>query len=434
MILRLLEPQIEKYLFRGRTIILYGARRVGKTTLVKKILENNSDKRTKYVNCDLESNIQALSTYEADTLQAFLGTQDLVVLDEAQNIPEVGRVLKILVDEHPEMQVIAAGSSSFDLVNKSSEPMTGRMYRFKLYPFSVQEIAGEQGVDLIQSMLERLMRFGLYPDILDLSEGDARIDLEELTSNYLYRDVLAFAGIRKSTILTSLLQLIALQLGNEVNYNELATKLGIDRKTVVRYIDLLEQCFVLFRLRAFSRSLDKEVSKSVKIYFYDLGVRNSLIQSFAPLSLRTDVGALWENFCIIERLKYLQYHRHTSNQYFWRTYDKKEIDYIEESDGLIRGFEFKWGKSRKIKIPQEFLEQYPGSTITRVDRSNYWDFLSTYNGFIEPQTFVGVSTGFKDIAEDPLVGMFEGPENLSQDVEEILQNEIVEGSGFTWKT
>ena len=375
MIKRLLEPVIENYLFRGRTIILYGARRVGKTTLVKKILENNLHKRTRYVNCDLASNIQALSVYEAQTLRLFLGAQDLVILDEAQNIPEIGRVLKILVDEYPEMQIIATGSSSFNLVNKASEPMTGRMYRFELFPLSLQEVAGDNGFGIIEPKIENLMRFGLYPAILDLPEGDARIDLEELTSNYLYRDVLAYIGIRKSTILTNLLQLIALQLGNEVNYNELATKLGIDRKTVMSYIDLLEQCFVLFRLRAFSRNLRKEVSKSIKIYFYDLGIRNSLIQNFAPLSLRTDTGALWENFCIAERLKYLKYHRITSNQYFWRTYDKKEIDYIEDSDGQIRGFEFKWSSSRRIKVPKEFLEKYPGSSVTRIDRSNYWRFL-----------------------------------------------------------
>lgn len=385
MIPRIIEPTIESYLFRGRTIILYGARRVGKTTLVKQILENHNHLRTKYINCDLESNVKSLGVYEIASLKAFIGKQDLVVLDEAQNISEIGRVLKILVDECPEMQVIATGSSSFNLVNKTSEPMTGRMYRFELFPISVQELTtypndarklNHTGFDRVEARLENLMRFGLYPAILDLPEAEARVDLEELASNYLYRDILAFVGIRKSTVLTHLLQLLALQLGNEVNYNELSNKLGIDRKTVISYIDLLEQSFVIFRLGAFSRNLRKEISKSVKIYFYDLGIRNSLIQNFAPLSLRNDVGALWENFCIVERLKYLNYHRLTANQYFWRTYDKKEIDYIEESDGQIKGYEFKWNPSRKMKVPQEFLDQYSGSSVERVDRENYWQFVS----------------------------------------------------------
>lgn len=375
MISRLLEPLIHRYLFRGRTIIIYGARRVGKTVLAKKILASFPDKRTRYVNCDLNSNIQALSTYEAEPLRAFLGQQDLIVLDEAQNIPDIGRVLKILVDEYPEMQVIATGSSSFDLVNKTSEPMTGRMYKFELYPLSVQELAGDQGFSVIEPRIENLLRFGLYPTIVEQSEEDARFELEELVSNYLYRDVLSLAGIKKPLAVTQLLQLLALQLGSEVNYGELATKLGIARKTVISYMDVLEQCFVIYRLGGFSSNLRKEVTRNIKVYFYDLGVRNSLIQNFAPLALRNDTGALWENFCLIERLKYLKYNRRQAQQYFWRTYDQKEIDYIEVVDGQIEGFEFKWGTDRRIKVPREFLEQYPGSSVTRIDRSNYWQFM-----------------------------------------------------------
>ena len=375
MIKRLLEPLINRYLFRGRTIIIYGARRVGKTVLAKKILASFPEKRTHYINCDLHSNIHALSVYEAQPLRAFLGQQDLVVLDEAQNIPDIGRVLKILVDEYPEMQEIATGSSSFDLVNKTSEPMTGRMYKFELYPLSAQELSGDQGFSVIESRIENLLRFGLYPSVVDQSEEDARFELEELVSNYLYKDVLSIAGIKKPLAVTQLLQLLALQLGSEVNYNELASKLGIDRKTVISYMDVLEQCFVIFRLKAFSSNLRKEVTRNIKVYFYDLGLRNGLIQNFAPLSLRNDTGALWENFCIVERLKYLKYNRHSAQQYFWRTYDQKEIDYIEVADGQIQGFEFKWGANRKIKVPQEFLEKYPGSSVTLIDRSNYWGFI-----------------------------------------------------------
>lgn len=375
MITRLLQSQLERYLFRGRAIVLYGARRVGKTTLVKQMLTSHVDKRTRYLNCDLLSVRRALEVEEATTLKAFLGDQDLVVLDEAQQITNIGRILKILVDEFPAMQVIATGSSSFNLVNQTAEPLTGRMYRFELYPLALQELAGDQGYSAVEPRLDFLLRYGAYPSIVDLSEQEARIELDELVSNYLYRDALAFVGMSKSTILIKLLELLARQVGQEISYQEIGQALGVDRRTVVNYVDLLEQCFILFRLGAFSRNLRKEVAKSVKIYFYDLGVRNSLIQNFAPLALRNDIGALWENFCIVERMKYLRYHQQFANQYFWRTYDQKEIDYLEEADGLLRGYEFKWNPAAKAKEPTDFLQAYPGSTVERIDRSNYWRFL-----------------------------------------------------------
>ena len=375
MIARLLQSQLERYLFRERAVVLYGARRVGKTTLVKAILAAHADKRTRYLNCDLLSVRRALEVEEATTLKAFLGEQELVVLDEAQQIPNIGRILKILVDEFPAMQVIATGSSSFSLVNQTAEPLTGRMYRFELYPLALQELAGNQGYSAVEPRLDFLLRYGTYPSIVDLAEHEARIELDELVSNYLYRDALLFVGMGRSTVLIKLLELLARQIGQEISYQEIGQALGIDRRTVMNYVDLLEQCFVLFRLGAFSRNLRKEVAKSVKIYFYDLGVRNSLIQNFAPLSLRNDVGALWENFCIVERMKYLRYHQQFANQYFWRTYDQKEIDYLEEADGQLRGYEFKWSPTAKIKEPIDFLQSYPGSTVERVDRSNYWQFL-----------------------------------------------------------
>jgi hypothetical protein len=375
MIARLLEAQIEKVLFHGRTVVLYGARRVGKTTLVKHILEKHADKRTRYLNCDLLSVRHGLQVEETTALKAFLGEQDLVVLDEAQQIQNIGRILKILVDEVPAMQVIATGSSSFGLGNQTAEPLTGRMHRFVLYPLTLAELAGDQGYSAVEPRLDLLLRFGSYPSIIDLSEAEARVALDELVSNYLYRDALAFVGVRRSTALVKLLELLARQLGQEVSYAELGQALGIDRRTAISYIDLLEQCFVLFRLGSFSRNLRKEVSKSVKIYFYDLGVRNGVIQNFAPLPLRNDVGALWENFCIVERLKLLHYRQRFANQYFWRTYDQKEIDYLEEADGVLAGYEFKWNPAAKTKEPTDFLQAYPGATVERIDRSNYWRFL-----------------------------------------------------------
>ena len=375
MIARHLEAQIEKYLFRGRVIVLYGARRVGKTTLVKHLLTQHTDRRTRYLNCDLLSVRTGLQVEEATALKAFLGEQDLVVLDEAQQIENIGRILKILADEFPTMQVIATGSSSFGLGYQTAEPLTGRMHRFVLYPLSLAELAGDQGYSAVEPRLDFLLRFGSYPTLIALSEEEARATLDELVSNYLYRDALAFVGLRKSTVLVKLLELLARQLGQEVSYPELGQALGIDRRTVVNYIDLLEQCFILFRLGAFSRNLRKEVAKSVKVYFYDLGVRNGIIQNFAPLHLRNDAGALWENFCIVERLKLLRNRQQFVNQYFWRTYDHKEIDYLEEADGVLSGYEFKWSPTAKVKEPTDFLQTYPGSQVQRVDRSNYWRFL-----------------------------------------------------------
>ena len=375
MIDRTLEKEIERYLFRGRVVTLYGPRRVGKTTLVRKILTNHPDKRTRYLNCVLQSVQMGLAVQEAGLLKSFLGEYDLVVLDEAQNIPEVGKILKILVDTYPGMQIIATGSSSFDLASRTGEPLTGRVYPLRLYPVSLQELAGSSGYSVIEARLNNLLRFGLYPSIIDLSERDAQTELQELVSSYLYKDVLMYIGVKRSRMVSNLLRLLALQVGNEVSYPELGTVLGIDRRTVLSYIDILEQSFVVFTLSGFSRNLRKEVGKTQKVYFYDVGVRNALLQAFAPLPLRDDVGALWENFCIMERVKKANNSGLTRNCYFWRTYDKKEIDYIEERDGILSGFEFKWNPNRSMKIHQEFLDTYPGSSIEQVDRGNYWRHL-----------------------------------------------------------
>ncbi len=375
MIPRLLEQRIEERLFRGRVITLFGARRVGKTTLVQKILKNHKDKRTRYLNCDLRSVQQGLGVQEAEVLRYYLGDNDLVVLDEAQNIPDIGQILKILVDTYPEMQIIATGSSSFRLANAVGEPLTGRVTSFELYPLSIQEIAGNQGFSVIEPRLQHLLRFGSFPDIVDADEAYARELLEELVSNYLFKDVLAFSGIKKETVLFDLVRMLALQMGNEVSYTGLANALQVDRKTIINYIDVLEQSFILFRLGAYSKNLRKEITKSQKIYFYDVGVRNALIEAFQPLVLRNDVGFLWENFCIVERLKYAKNNRRYINRYFWRTYDQKEIDYIEEEDGILSGFECKWSPDSKMKVPEKFLSAYPGTVVQRIDRSNYWRFL-----------------------------------------------------------
>ena len=371
---RLIQPQIEKRLFKNKVIIVYGARQVGKTTLVKRIFNKYNGKKL-YLNCELLSVQRGLSVPEAEKLKSYLGENKLIILDEAQKITNIGLILKILIDTYPEMQIIATGSSSFDLANKINEPLTGRTWTFTLYPFSVSEIKQQNSRFEIEAKLENILRFGFYPEVFFLSEDDARSRLDEISSNYLYKDILSFEGIKKSSILVNLLQLLALQLGNEISYSEIARQLGVSRLTVQKYLDLLEQSFVIFALRSFSRNLRKEISKSLKIYFYDLGIRNSLIQNFNQLEIRNDLGALWENFCVIERRKRNNNNNIFANYYFWRTYDQKEIDYIEERDGKLFAFEFKWSKGKK-KIPQEFLNAYDNSVFEIISKENYWEFVN----------------------------------------------------------
>src|SRR3972149_5965731 len=281
----------------------------------------------------------------------------------------------MLVNVGRKIRFMAPGSSILEREKKPGEPMTGRAVRFTLYPFSVAEMEQKFNRFEIDAKLENIMRFGSYPEVfLAESEERARERLNEVVSNYLYKDILAFEGIKKSAIIENLLKLLALQLGNEVSYNELAQNLGISRLTTQKYIDILEQSFIIFTLKSFSRNLRKEISKSVKIYFYDLGVRNSLIQNFNMLSLRNDAGALWENLMIAERIKSNSHRQARPNRYFWRTYDQKEIDYIEESGGKLNAFEFKL--SGNAKIPAEFLKSYSNSEFMTIAKNNYFNFIA----------------------------------------------------------
>jgi len=370
MIKRLLQKQIEDLLFKGKIIIVYGPRQVGKTTLAKEILKKYKS-GGKYINCDVLSNRQALETTEPERLKTFLGDRKIIVLDEAQRITDIGLTLKVLVDTFPKLQIIATGSSSFDLADKISEPLTGRSFKFMLYPLSLQEIGDSFDLEL-------LLRFGSYPEIFKTQDEEMKKRLlEGVTSDYLYKDILAFERIKKSNLVSGLLQLLALQVGNEVSYRELGRTLGVASRTVEKYIDLLEKVFVVFRLRSFSRNLRKEIAKSFKVYFYDLGVRNALVQAFNPLNIRGDVGFLWENFCISERMRFNTYSNNRVNYYFWRTYDQKEIDYLEEKEGRLSGFEFKWAEKGVFKKPKDFLKAYPGSSVKLIDRENYQGFLTT---------------------------------------------------------
>jgi len=370
---RKIEENVKNSLFKGKIVIIYGARQVGKTTLAKKILSEYGS-QGKYYNCELLSVERGLAEPEAEKIKAFLGNYKIVVLDEAHKIPNIGRILKIMADTYPEMQIIATGSSSFDLLQKVSEPMTGRTFQYILYPLSAGEIIDYGGQSLLAAKLENILRFGGYPEVFGLDEKSAGERLNEIASNYLYRDILQFEGLKKSGVIKNLLSALALQLGQEVSYSELANTLGINRLTVQKYIDILEQSFVIFKLNAFSRNKRKEISKSIKVYFYDLGIRNSLIENFNPLEIRSDTGAIWENFCVIERKKRNEIAKSFVNLYFWRTYSQQEIDLIEEREGKLFGYEIKWQKN-KAKPPKEWLSKYKEAEFSVINRDNYLDFI-----------------------------------------------------------
>lgn len=374
---RTLSKQLKHWLFKKKLLILYGARQVGKTTLSKNVLSAYGTEG-RYINCETLDQQTYFNEPNPEKIKAFLGDYKLIVLDEAQRIANIGLILKTVVDEYPDMQIIATGSSSFDLANKIAEPLTGRSITFQLFPLSVQEIKNQYDRLYVEAHLENLLIFGSYPEIFNSPINDAQTLLNNLAANYLYKDVLEFEQLKKSDLLIKLLKLLALQLGSEVRYHELATTLKTSSKTVERYIDLLEKSFVIFRLSSFSRNLRKEIGKSCKIYFCDLGIRNALINNFNLLELRpaNETGALWENFCIIERIKYNQARNYLVNSYFWRTYDQKEIDYIEETGGKLHAFEFKWGRIKKAKPPQEFLTTYKDSDFHHINSDNYWEFIS----------------------------------------------------------
>lgn len=369
---RTINSQLEDQLFKGKVLILYGARRTGKTTLVKNLLTKFSEKSA-YINCELQEYKDALSTTNSGLLAEFIGNRELIIFDEAQHIANIGLVLKVLVDTFPQVQFIATGSSSFELSGMVSEPLTGRSRQFLLLPFSLEEIGQTLNPIQIKANLPNFLRFGLYPQVFN-SIGDEKIEeLAEISSNYLYKDLFQFEQIKKPDLLFKLLAAIALQTGSESSLNELAQITGTNVHTVKRYLELLEKSFVIFRLNSFSRNLRKELSKSQKIYFYDVGIRNAVIRNFNEMNLRTDVGGLWENFCITERIKFNQNHRRFVNIYFWRTYDQKEIDYIEEKDGHLTCFEFKYAEGSKGKFPSEFSENYPDSSFKVITPANFFE-------------------------------------------------------------
>lgn len=377
-ITRIIQKQIEKDLYKGKAIIIYGPRQVGKTTLVKQIISNFSTPST-YLNCD-EPDIRALISNKNSTqLKELFGSTKLVIFDEAQRVKNIGLSLKLIIDTFPSIQIIATGSSSFELANKIAEPLTGRIYQYTLFPLAEAEILTSFGSLETKRTLETRLRFGSYPEIIsqpNLNEKQRLLDF--LKNNFLLTDILQHQNIKGSELLYNLLQALALQIGQEVSLNELASLLEIDKNTVKKYISLLEKSFIIFKLRAFNRNLRKEINKKYKIYFHDTGLRNAIINNFNPLSLRNDAGQLWENYLISERLKHNIYTKNYQNSYFWRTYDQKELDLIEESGGKLNGFEFKWGKGKiKNSTTKLFTTTYPNSKLQLINQQNYPEFLTT---------------------------------------------------------
>jgi len=373
IILRDIQAQIEKKLYDGKVIIVYGPRRVGKTTLVREIVAKLPPSDTRYLLCDEPDVRLALTNKTSTELISYIGKKKLVVIDEAQRVRNIGLTLKLLVDTYPEVQIIATGSSSFDLSNTITEPLTGRTWEFILYPFSAGELSKVEDRIQMSRMLERRLMYGTYPDVV-LHPEQSVDALRLLTKDYLYKDVLEYQRIKNPEILEKLLQALALQIGSEVATTELGSLLGVDKKTIVSYLRILEQSYVIFTLRPFMRNRRKELTKKRKVYFYDNGIRNALLGAFNPLELRTDVGALWENYCISERIKRNQLHGLWPNQYFWRTIDGQEVDLVEDWNGQISGFEMKWSNKTK-KIPKTWKTNYPSATFTHIHRENYMEFV-----------------------------------------------------------
>ncbi len=367
--------KLENHLERGKVLILYGARQVGKTTLVKTLLGETSCQYAFYTGDDL-SFATDFGKCDLRILRSMVDGLDMLVIDEAQKIEKIGTALKLLTDQFPDLYVIVTGSSSFDLANSTEEPLTGRKNVIILYPLAYSEITAKHTAYEAGRRLEEFLIYGSYPEVASLDSFKGKENrITEIKNSYLIKDILEFQLLKRSKIILDLLKLLAFQIGSEVSTVELGRQLGLDNKTVQRYLDLLEKSFVLVCLHGFSRNLRKEVSKMKMYYFMDPGIRNAVIANFNPLDLRNDAGQLWENFMILERMKRNAYAGKKANYYYWRTYDQKEIDLIEESGGRLRGFEFKWNPSKKTIAPNDWVQTYENATWEVITPENYPDFI-----------------------------------------------------------
>lgn len=360
----------------NKVILLYGPRRVGKTTLLKEVAKNLEGKeKIKFVNGETAIIQEELSSQSIFKLKGFAGETTLLIIDEAQKIPNIGLNLKIIVDNIPGIKIIASGSASFSLAEKVGEPLTGRKKTVRLYPISAKELIGAQDITSYKEMRDSHIIFGGYPELFNLKTNkEKREYLRELVDSYLFRDILEMEQLKNPKKIRDLLALLAFQVGKEVSLSELGNNLDLHANTVYRYLDLMEKSFIIINIRGFSRNLRKEIAKTSRYYFYDNGARNALINNFNPFNLREDTGALWENFIVMERLKKQAYEPIISNNYFWRTYDQKEIDWVEEREGKLFGYEIKWG-DKKIKEPKLWRETYKNAEYKVINQENYLEFI-----------------------------------------------------------
>jgi len=373
MITRDLEKILRDQLFTGKALILLGARQTGKTTLLKKIVSGLDN-----VLWLDGGDFQTQSTFEKpgiDRFRALFSSYKVLVIDEAQHIEDVGAKLKLITD-HLDVQLIATGSSAFELANKINEPLTGRKWEHHLFPMSFHEMVAYHGLFKEKALLEQRLLYGYYPEVVTHPAKEKEI-LKSLTDSYLYKDILQWERIHKPDKLIKLLQALAFQVGNQVSFNEIGQLIGLDSKTVEKYIQLLEKTFIIFRLNSLARNLRNELKSSKKVYFYDMGIRNALIFNFQPINLRSDIGALWENFVIAERQKAIQYSGIWCNQYFWRTHEQQEIDYIEESDGIFSAYEIKWNPMAKVNFSKTFKMAYPSHQLETITPTTFENFVLT---------------------------------------------------------
>lgn len=372
MIERILKQNIEKELFKGKAIILMGSRQTGKTTILMEMFPENEE--TLWMRGDDIGDQSRLENMTTPMFRQFLKGKKILVIDEAQRVKDIGLRMKLVTDYIKEVQLVATGSSAFELANRLNEPLTGRKWEHKLYPLSFGEMVAHHGLWDEMRLLRHRLIYGYYPEVVT-SEGSENKVLQQLTESYLYKDIFTLGLVKKSDKLVTLLKALSYQVGSQVSYSELAGTVGIDSKTVEAYIDVLEQAYIIFRLPSFSRNQRNELKHSRKVYFYDNGVRNALINSFNPVEERGDMGILWENFIIAERMKHNEYYSHYSNRYFWRTRTQQEIDYIEEFDGKLHAYEFKWNTRKKTKQPNSFAEAYPDAEFKVITPDNLYEFL-----------------------------------------------------------
>ena len=371
MIVRHLSENIRKRINSGKAIVIIGARQTGKTTLLKSIF---NDSTVLWLDADEQDVRELFENASSTQFKTMFAKYKFVVVDEAQRIKEVGLKFKLITDQVKNVQLIATGSSAFELGNRLNEPLTGRKWEYNLFPISFSEMVNSNGLLEEKRLLNHRLIFGYYPDVIN-NPGDEKEILKQLTDSYLYKDILMWQNIKRPEKLVNLLKALALQLGNEVSYNELGRIVGLDNQTIEKYIQLLEKSYVIFRLPSFSRNVRTELKKSQKVYFYDNGIRNALISNFNLPSLRNDIGALWENFIISERIKHTHYNNIFSNKYFWRTHAQQEIDYIEELDGQLNAYEIKWNMSKKAFLPKTFSKAYANSNFEIINSDNFVDFI-----------------------------------------------------------